>query len=100
MKNRFGFFQIFHQGRNPLVANGFTMSSTKLMVHKPRLIAKGFPEREGIEYEEIFAPIEKMNIIFLVLALATQFGWKIYQMGVKNPFLSGDLEEEMYITQL
>eukprot|EP00253_Pinus_taeda_P027623 PITA_27623 len=55
--------------------------------------------KEGIDYEETFAPTAKLSTIRLVLALAAQFKWKVHQMGVKSAFLNGDLQEEVYMTQ-
>ena len=54
---------------------------------------KGFSQVEGIDYNETFSPVAKMNSIHLVLALATLHKWEIYQMDVKCVFLHGDLQE-------
>jgi hypothetical protein len=65
--------------------------------HKDRLVAKGFSQKEGINYTETFSPIAKMNFVRLILSLATRFGWKIHQMDAKNVFLPGDLFEEIFM---
>jgi hypothetical protein len=66
---------------------------------KARLVEKGFSQKEGIDYEETFTPTTKWNTIRVVLSLATQNGWKVHQMDVKNSFLNGDLQEDVYMTQ-
>jgi hypothetical protein len=67
--------------------------------HKSRLVAKGFSQVEGIDYNEMFSPIAKMNSIHLVLALVASHKWEIHQMDVKSAFLHGDLQEEIYMEQ-
>jgi hypothetical protein len=67
--------------------------------YKERLVVKGFSQQEGIDYEETFAPTTKMSAIRLVLAMATQQGWKVHQMDVKISFLNGDLKEVVYMCQ-
>jgi len=59
--------------------------------HKPRLVAKGFSQVEGIHYTETFSPIAKMNSVRLVLSLATSFKWEVHQMDVKSAFLDGKI---------
>jgi hypothetical protein len=67
--------------------------------HKAWLVSKGFFQVEGIDYNETFAPVEKMNSICLVLALAASHKWEVHQMDVKYAFLCGDLQEEIYMEQ-
>jgi hypothetical protein len=65
--------------------------------YKEILVAKGFQQIHGIDYDETFAPVENMDSIHLVLAIATTKGWEVHQMDVKNDFLHGDISEEIYM---
>ncbi|CAB75469.1 copia-type reverse transcriptase-like protein [Arabidopsis thaliana] len=67
--------------------------------YKARLVAKGYSQRAGIDYDEIFAPVARLETVRLIISLAAQNKWKIHQMDVKSAFLNGDLEEEVYIEQ-
>jgi len=67
--------------------------------NKARLVAKGFSRVEGIDYNETFSPVAKMNSIHLVLSLVASHKWEAHQMDVKSAFLHGDLQEEIYMEQ-
>ena len=66
---------------------------------KETLVAQGFSQKEGIEYEETFSPVERYTSVRTILALATVMKWKIHQMDVKTDFLNGVVEEEVYVEQ-
>ena len=61
--------------------------------YKYRLVAKGFNKLEGIDYNETFAPVAKMNTIRTILSIASYYKWEIHQMDVKSVFLNDDLNE-------
>ncbi|KAE8706056.1 Detected protein of unknown function [Hibiscus syriacus] len=67
--------------------------------HKARLVAKGYSQKAGIDYDEVFAPVARLETIRLIISLEAQNKWKIQQMDVKSAFLNGVLEEELYIQQ-
>jgi hypothetical protein len=67
--------------------------------YKARFVARGFSQKEGIDYEETFAPVAKYTLIGTIIALAAKMKWKLHQMDVKTTFLNGVIEEEVYIEQ-
>ena len=79
--------------KNKLHENG------EVIRNKARLVCKGYAQQEGIDFEETFAPIAKLESIRMFLALSSFQKFKVYQMDVKSTFLNGDLEEEVYIEQ-
>lgn len=64
---------------------------------KARLVAKGFTQSYSIDYEETFAPVAKLNSIRVLLSLVANQEWPLQQLDIKNAFLNGDLEEEVYM---
>jgi hypothetical protein len=70
-----------------------------IIKHKARLVARGFLQREGIDFDDAFAPMTRMESVRLLLALAAQEGWCVHHMDVKSVFLNGDLKEEIYVHQ-
>src|SRR5881628_2945075 len=65
--------------------------------YKARLVVRGFTQEYGIDYEETFAPVEKITSIRTIIASAAALKWSLYQMDVKNAFLNGDLSETVYM---
>ena len=70
-----------------------------LVKYKARLVVKGFGEKKGIDFDEIFSPVVKLSSIRIILGLATNQDLEIEQLDVKTAFLHGDLEEEIYMQQ-
>nr|GEU66935.1 putative ribonuclease H-like domain-containing protein [Tanacetum cinerariifolium] len=67
--------------------------------NKARLVAQGHTQEEGIDYDEVFAPVAKIEAIRLFLAYASFIGFMVYQMDVKSANLYGTIEEEVYVCQ-
>ncbi|GKB00583.1 putative ribonuclease H-like domain-containing protein [Tanacetum coccineum] len=67
--------------------------------NKARLVAQGYTQEEGIDYDEVFAPVARIEAIRLFLAYASFIGFIVYQMDVKSDFLYGTIEEEVYVCQ-
>ncbi|GJS95510.1 ribonuclease H-like domain, reverse transcriptase, RNA-dependent DNA polymerase [Tanacetum coccineum] len=70
-----------------------------IIKHKARLVAKGYIQQHGIDFEEVFAPVARMETIRLLLAIAATNKWEVHHLDVKSAFLHGDLKEEVYVTQ-
>ena len=66
---------------------------------KARLVVKGYSQRQGIDYDEVFAPVARLDTVRLLIALAAHEGWEVHHMDVKSAFLNGDLNEEVYVEQ-
>ncbi|GJY10197.1 putative ribonuclease H-like domain-containing protein [Tanacetum coccineum] len=67
--------------------------------NKARLVTQGYTQEEGINYDEVFAPVARIEAIRLFLAYASFMGLIVYQMDVKSAFLYGTIEEEVYVCQ-
>ncbi|GJY87347.1 putative ribonuclease H-like domain-containing protein, partial [Tanacetum coccineum] len=67
--------------------------------NKARLVAQGYTQEEGIDYDEVFAPVARIEAIRLFLAYASFKDFMVYQMDVKSAFLNGKIEEEVYVCQ-
>nr|GEX46457.1 hypothetical protein [Tanacetum cinerariifolium] len=68
--------------------------------NKSRLVAKGYAQKEGIDFEESFAPVARLEAVRLFIAYAVHNSFTVYQMDVKTAFLYGPLKEEVYVNQL
>ena len=67
--------------------------------YKARLVAKGYVQRHGVDYDEVFAPVARIETIRLIVVLAGTYGWEIHHLDVKTVFLHGELMEEVYVSQ-
>nr|GFA75700.1 retrotransposon protein, putative, unclassified [Tanacetum cinerariifolium] len=70
-----------------------------ILKNKARLVARGYRQEEGIDFEESFAPVARLEAIRIFLAFAARMNMVVYQMDVKTAFLNGNLREEVYVSQ-
>ncbi|GJR31039.1 retrovirus-related pol polyprotein from transposon TNT 1-94 [Tanacetum coccineum] len=79
--------------RNKLDENGIVSQN------KARLVAQGYNHQEGIDYDETYAPVARLESIRILLAYACALDFKLFQMDVKSAFLNGFINEEVYVAQ-
>jgi hypothetical protein len=72
-------------------------SDGEVTKHKAHLVAKGYVQEQGIDFNEVFAPVARLDIVHAILALAASRRWQV--LDVKSAFLNGELEEEVYVSQ-
>ena len=68
-----------------------------IVKHKARLVARGFVQHEGIDFEEVFAPVARMESVHLLLALAAAKDWCVHHLDIKSAFLNDELAEKVFI---
>lgn len=73
------------------------MANGTIERYKPRLVAKGITQTEGIHYQKTFSTMVKMNTIRLLLSIVASNNWHIHQLNINTAFLHGDLEEDVYM---
>lgn len=75
------------------------MKNGLVVTNKARLVAQGYTHAEGIDFDETFSPIARLEAIRILLAYANHHDIILHQMDVKSEFLNGKLEEEVYVAQ-
>jgi hypothetical protein len=71
----------------------------EIVKHKARLVAKGYVRRKGIDFDEVYAPVARMESVCIMLILAAHLSWSVHHMDIKFAFLNGDFDEEVYVSQ-
>jgi hypothetical protein len=69
----------------------------EIVKHKACLVAKGYVQRPGCDFDEVFAPVVRIESVRLLLALTAEEGWSVHHMDLKSVFLNGELQEEVYV---
>nr|GFA80198.1 retrovirus-related Pol polyprotein from transposon TNT 1-94 [Tanacetum cinerariifolium] len=86
--------------RRQLKSNGEMFDFENIVIqNKSRLVAKGYAQKEGVDFEESFPPVARLEAVRLFIAYAAHKSFTVYQMDVKTTFLYGPLEEEVYVNQ-
>nr|GEV49025.1 hypothetical protein [Tanacetum cinerariifolium] len=93
--------EVAHMGNDPLLRVPITevTSVQSSSMNKARLVARGYRQEEGIDFEESFAPVARLEAIQIFHAYAAHKNMVVYQMDVKTVFLNGNLREEVYVSQ-
>ena len=81
------------------ISHNKTDEEGNVIRNKARLVVQGYFQMEGVDYDEIFAPVARMESIRILLALVCQLNFKLYQIDVKITFLYGFLKEDVYVAQ-
>jgi hypothetical protein len=71
----------------------------EVVKHKAQLVAKGYVQRQGIDFDEVYAPVARMESVRIMLILATHLNWSVHHIDVKSSFLNGDLRVEVYVSR-
>lgn len=71
----------------------------KVVKHKAKLVAKGYAQEQEVDFGEIFAPVTRLEMVRLLLALAAKYAWQVHHLDVKTAFLNREINEEVYVAQ-
>ena len=86
--------------RGKWVFKNKTYMEGKIITYKARLMAKGYLQRQGVNYDETFSPIPMLKSIRILLAIVAQYYYEVWKMDMKTTFLNGSPYEDVYMTQL
>ena len=103
-KNRTWVLTDLPHGRKPIILKWVYKlkknTEGEIVRYKAMIISRGYVQKKGIDFEEVFAPVRRLEIVRLLLALAAKNGWEVHHIDLKLAFLNGDLLEEVYVCQL
>ena len=75
-------------------------SKGRILRYKARLVVKGYAQKEGMDYREVFSHVARMKSIRILIAIAAQEEWELHHLDVKTAFLNREIKEDIYISQL
>src|ERR1041385_4389103 len=102
MPTKYGLWWIFPRTERPSRINGYSrkrLTQMETYVYKARLIAKGFRQIQGVDYEETFSPVAMLKSIRILVAIVAYYDYETWQMDVKTVFRNGNIEEELYMVR-
>ena len=76
-----------------------TYMEGNVITYKSRFVAKGYRQKQGVDYDETFSPMAMLKSIRILVAIVTHYDYEIWKMDMKKTFLNGNLTEEVYMTQ-
>nr|GFD00229.1 copia protein [Tanacetum cinerariifolium] len=91
--------QVIEEPSRPVLTRNQLRSDGDMCINKSRLVVRGYHQEEGIDFEESFAPLARMEAIRIFLAYAAHKSFTVFQMDVKTTFLHGSLKEDVYVCQ-
>jgi len=71
----------------------------EVVKHKSRLVVKSYDQKHGVDFEEVFVLVARLESVFLLLEIAAHCSWEVHDMDVKSAFLNGELKETVYVRQ-
>ena len=75
-------------------------SKGEVTIFKAHFVAKCYIQKKGVDYNEVFSPVARVESIQILLALTTQFKWNLHHLDVKSSVVNGEIKEEVYVAQL
>lgn len=77
----------------------YDQAKLRWVKYKARLVAKGYVQQYRVDFDEVFAPVARLETIILLVSIAVTYGWEVYHLDVKTAFLHGELNEVVYVNQ-
>jgi hypothetical protein len=103
LDNKTWTLEVLHQGHKAIglkwVYKLKRNEEGEMVKHKARLVAKGYVQRQGVNFEEVFAPVARLESVRLLLAIVGHFSCQVHHMDIKSAFLNREIKETIYVQQ-